>query len=238
MEGTVKTKFTLAGAAVAATLLSVAPSYAASVLFSDDFESYGLGTTDFTDGGGTHWDQYSPENLSAVVVDATHWGTTTGNSTQFVQFQGSTKGAAVDSGIVTSDAIATGGATKISISFDYAAEHTESNDTLTLLTSTDGVVFTAIAGGALPLGTVGVSDGGTGGVWDSITFLQDVSAAFIKLEFNFVSHNPNEFSYLDNVVVSAVPLPDSLALLASGFAGLAFIGWKARRRSAGPAALA
>ncbi len=61
-----------------------------------------------------------------------------------------------------------------------------------------------------------------------LTVLSSLDAIYIPGAF-LLNPQPGGTSWLDNVVLNAIPLPAALPLMGTGLAVLGFLGWRRRR---------
>lgn len=222
-------KFTKRVAAAAAILLAISatPSMAVTI-FSDDFE----GAFNVVGQSPAQWDDAtglpSPTGL-ATVVGPSRGGY--GLSAQSMQLAGVDGQPGIDAAAVTTVVIDTLGFSNFNVSFDYSSVQTEGNDILRLLASFDGSAFVAIAG-PLILGPAGTTGGDHGLPWTSISQAFSGVGQFLQLRFELLTSSRRENVFIDNVSISAVPVPAGILLLGSAFGGLALFGrLRARRTS-------
>ncbi len=131
---------------------------------------------------------------------------------------------------ITSTSISTNGATNLDLSFLYAAYRTEAADTLTVIAS-DGSTTTL---------ALGPPDDGEGGAnhddglqWTAkdISLLLGSGVTSIVLQFTAnTSEAGSEIAYLDDIVLTAVPVPAAFSFGAAGLGLLGLLAWRGKRK--------
>jgi hypothetical protein len=254
-----KAWFGLPAVAAVIALGSAVPASAAT-LFTENFESYAVGS--LVDASPTWTVTLREPNFKVKVVDneaidgdggnlGLFGGSTNslpyfrntpgytpqvGDTSNTGKYLGSTGYGAIspaDTTVVTTAAFSTQALSVVTLSFDYAAYRSEEADKLTVR------VFDALTNAllqVLPLGPKDDSTGHDGGLaWKSFsqTFQTFASSIFLEFSFNF---SEDEAGYLDNVLVTAVPVPAALPLGAAALGGLGLLGWSRRKRNEAAAA--
>jgi hypothetical protein len=108
------------------------------------------------------------------------------------------------------------------LSFDAAQTFTTLNRSLSLIIE-----------GITPLGSIQTFSGAPAGLADVFqTFLVAGFTNLLSVNFYSLSPSANPEFALDNINVSAVPLPAALPLFATAVGGLALAGWARRRKAA------
>ncbi|MGV3491835.1 MAG: hypothetical protein ACO1OG_10980 [Devosia sp.] len=209
----------LLSVSLASLFLSVANAQAATILYENNFQ------TDTVGGTPAGW---TTDIGSIETVD--HLDGQASGANKFMRLTSSnSSNPAIDTQTFTSIAFSTLGLSNITFAFDYAGTRTEGPDTLTFLGTLDGVNFTPILG-ALALGAP--SSSGDGGLpWTPfMAQLTNVVATAIRIQFQYRSSSNAEAAYVDNIMITAVPVPAALPLGAAALGGLGLLGWSRRSR--------
>jgi hypothetical protein len=212
-------KYLLAGAVMAAGLSLSAPALAVT-LFTEDFESYATGVPAAANGLAPNW------TINPGTVDVIGTGTIYQSwyPTKFIDMNGTPDSAAR---IETAAIFALTAGQSYVLSFDLGNNKNSNHQ--------EGLAF------------------GVGTNTSSLTIAGAI-ASFLPKSFSFVANATGLFSIffqdqnlssgdaggpiLDNIVLSAVPVPAGLPLLGAGLGALGLLGWRARRRSRSAAPLA
>lgn len=189
--------------AAAITTVFAAPASAAVTIFSDNFDSYSPLTLNWTPPVASGW------TVSGGTVDliGTGFNDILPGNGNYIDLDGSTS----NSGVFSNSVNLTGGVT-YTLSFDLAGSQRASTETANINFGTAGTSVTL--GGSAPL---------TG--YD-LSFTPAASGIY---SFSFENlGGDNVGLLLDNVSVSAVPEPETYAML---LAGLGILGFMLRRKA-------
>ena len=201
----------------AGALLSISSAFAAPLPFTDGFE--GFSSTQLNT---------PPDGWAALfgTVDSVHSGDysiTCASGSGCVDLDGSTKDSAL---LLSSDTFDLHAGQQYQLTFDLSGNQRNS--------SSDSVNFginDAITNGQLAFGTTTVA-GGAGFTTYSLIFTAATdAAAYIFFSSFGANNNDNVGAVLDNVSLTAVPIPAAGWLLISGLVGL--VGVARRRKSGG-----
>ena len=190
---------------VAALLLSSSLTYAASPIFSDDFDSYASVQLNWSPPASSGW---TVTNGTVDVIGIGGFNFIPGNG-NYIDLDGSSSSA----GLLSHSVDLLGGTTYM-LSFDLAGSHRGTTETV-------DVSFGSVAASYSSLNSTDPFSTHT------LNFTPGSDSSY-SLSFHNVGGDGDNFgALLDNVHISVVPEPEVYAMLA---AGLALVGFTGRRR--------